>query len=82
MYTSVYMYMYTSVCVCIYIYYIYWLYWVFTAAHGLSPAAASKGCLFVVGHRLLIEVLLLLWSMCSRCVASVVAACWLSNCSS
>ena len=79
-YKCIYVYVYKCVCVCVY--YIYWLYWVFTATHGLSPAAASKGCLFVVGHRLLTEVLLLLRSMCSRCVASVVAACWLSNCSS
>ena len=32
----------------------FWLHWVFTAAHGLSLAAASGGCSLVGVHRLLI----------------------------
>ena len=99
-YVYKYIYMYISVCVCVYIYIIYiiWLYWVFIAAHGLSPAAATKVCLFfLVVPRLLTEVALLLRSMCSRhagfssCSSraqqlqlkgSVIAARGLSSCSS
>ena len=73
-----YIYIYTH----IYILYIFWLYWVFIAAHGLSPAAATKGCLFLVVPRLLTEVALLLRSMYSRHTGSVIAARGLSNCSS
>ena len=43
-----------SVCVCIYIY-IYCQCWVFIAAHGLSPVAAS-GATLIAGQRLLVAV--------------------------
>ena len=33
----------------------FWLYWVFVAAHGLSPVAASRALLFAM-HELLIAV--------------------------
>ena len=87
LYVYVYKYIYVYKCVYIYIHthiyilYIFWLYWVFIAAHGLSPAAATKGCLFLVVPRLLTEVALLLWSMYSRHAGSVIAARGLSNCS-
>ena len=41
----------------IFVYFILWLSWVFTAVHGLSLVGASRSYSLVAGHRLLIAVI-------------------------
>ena len=75
-----YLFIYLFVCLFVYLFIYLWLRLVFSAAHGLSLAAAKGGLLFVVVHGLLIAVASRCRSRALGAWASVVVPCGLSSC--